>query len=224
MTGCSLGGLPSEECTRLSNLVLEGCVGNCQGEPTCGDRCERIAQSAVRECLARGGSEDECKAKGDDLLASCLERCEGEPVPSCDEQCEAKAVAMVETWAAEGRTEREIAALRARFLEECLQVNGENCVEEAKMDLTVFKAFRRGDSNRDGEVNISDPISVLGWLFRGAAAPPCDDAMDANDDGRVDISDPVRVLRHLFMGESNLPQPFDGEGQDPTSDALVCSD
>jgi hypothetical protein len=223
MTGCSLGGLPSGECTRLANIVLEGCVGTCQGEPTCPDRCERIAQSAVRECMARGGTETECKAKGDEIAASCLEGCEGEPVPACDVQCEEKADAMVQTWVAEGRTEREIAALRARFLEECLQVNGENCVEEAKVDLTVFRAFRRGDTNRDGDVNVSDPISTLGWLFRGAAAPPCDDAMDANDDGRVDISDPVRVLRYLFMGESNLPQPFDGEGQDPTSDTLVCS-
>ena len=38
----------------------------------------------------------------------------------------------------------------------------------------------RGDANRDGRIDISDPISVLGFLF-GSSVTPCQAAGDAND-------------------------------------------
>ena len=224
VAACSWGGMTSEECRRMANMVLERCVGLCAPAPTCSDRCAAIQASAVRECLARGGSEEECAAKGAEVAAACAERCNGAPVPSCDAQCEEKAASMVEEWVAQGLSREEIASLRDNFLEECKALLGENCVEEAKADLTIFRTFRRGDANRDGAVDISDPVATLAWLFTGGRAPSCEDAADANDDGTIDISDPVTSLGCLFLGKGSIPEPHEQEGQDPTSDSLVCAE
>ena len=81
--------------------------------------------------------------------------------------------------------------------------------------------FRRGDSNADRVVNLSDAIAVLSYLFTGGAAPVCLDSSDANDDAKVDISDALSLLGFLFLG--NAPPPPPGPlacGTDPTADAL----
>ncbi len=87
-------------------------------------------------------------------------------------------------------------------------------------------SFRRGDANTDGEINVSDPIGTLGYLFQGGAAPDCEDAADANDDGRVDLTDPIAVLMSLFGGDGPLPEPGTNGalGFDPTPDELFCSE
>ena len=79
--------------------------------------------------------------------------------------------------------------------------------------------FRRGDSNGDGSLNITDPISLLGFLFLGGERPPCFDAADADDSGALEITDPIRILNHLFLGGEPLPAPgSDVCGGDPTED------
>ena len=86
---------------------------------------------------------------------------------------------------------------------------------------SVAGDFLRGDSNGDRQIDITDVISVLGFLFQGASAPWCSDAADANDDGEIDISDAVRILVWLFLRDGELPAPFAaGPGQDPTIDGL----
>ena len=84
-------------------------------------------------------------------------------------------------------------------------------------------AFRRGDVNGDGSMNISDGIFLLNYLFGGGDAPGCDDAADINDTGTIDISDPIGGINFLFSG-SNAPAP-PGHlecGPDPTDDEFVC--
>ena len=54
--------------------------------------------------------------------------------------------------------------------------------------------FQRGDSNADENLDISDGIATLGFLFLGGSPPPCQKAADANDDGRLDISDGIYGL------------------------------
>ena len=88
--------------------------------------------------------------------------------------------------------------------------------------VRVQSRFIRGDSNRDGAVEIADPIAPLAVLFQGGQAEPCVDAADANDDGNVDIADVVYTLAYLFTGGAAPPAPFPAPGPDRTSDPLLC--
>ena len=83
--------------------------------------------------------------------------------------------------------------------------------------------FIRGDSNLDGQVDISDPVTLLGILFLGNEDPGCADAHDGNDSGEADISDAIYMLAYLFSGGRVPPAPFGECGCDETdTDELDC--
>lgn len=82
--------------------------------------------------------------------------------------------------------------------------------------------FRRGDTNGDGERNLTDPILVLERLFRSGPELVCFDASDSNDDGKVDLADATYLLSHLFIGQRLPPLPTRLCGVDPTEDSLDC--
>jgi len=67
--------------------------------------------------------------------------------------------------------------------------------------------FRRGDTNGDTTVDISDAVTMLMWLFSGGAPPGCMDAADSNADGDPDLSDAVYTLTFLFQGGDAPPLP-----------------
>jgi hypothetical protein len=95
--------------------------------------------------------------------------------------------------------------------------------DDNPLRLTTFSVpFVRGDANADGMPDISDAVTVLGFLFLGDPMNDCGDAADFNDDGEVDISDPLRLLGHLFLGSPRPPEPFGGCGRDRTDDGLDC--
>ena len=73
--------------------------------------------------------------------------------------------------------------------------------------------FHRGDPNDDGEVNLTDVISLLDHLFRGGAEPRCLMAGDSDADGVANLTDAVFVLDFLFRGGPPPPQP--GPPPDP---------
>jgi hypothetical protein len=223
LTGCGVAGLPEEECTALANGVLERCVETCEPMESCEGRCEELAAKAVADCKSREGPDAECDDAGAAVLESCLSHCEGEPVPSCDEQCEAKGAELFARCRAEGHSEADCSAKQQSFVEGCKAELGEVCRKENLALESEFQPFLRGDADGDGLVNIGDPIRILGHLFLGGEALGCQDAADANDDGRLDIADPVRILGFLFLGRGQLPEPSFEEGQDPTSDIMLCS-
>ena len=84
--------------------------------------------------------------------------------------------------------------------------------------------FRRGDSNSDGVIDISDSIATLQWLF--ICGDDCDlvcrDAADFNDDGAIDISDAIATLDFLFKGGAMPAAPYEEAGRDATDDELTC--
>jgi hypothetical protein len=84
--------------------------------------------------------------------------------------------------------------------------------------------FVRGDSNDDGDIDISDAARLLMYLFAGVEAPPCPDAADSNDTEDMDISDAIRVLDFLFRGAIPPPSPFPAYGLDTGDTALGCGD
>lgn len=81
--------------------------------------------------------------------------------------------------------------------------------------------FNRGDANQDGGFDISDPISMLGFLFNNGTVP-CVLACDANDDNGVDIADAVFCLSALFGSGAQPPAPHGVCGDDPTPGLLTC--
>ncbi len=84
--------------------------------------------------------------------------------------------------------------------------------------------FVRGDTNRDGAIDIADPIHTLRYLFVPGTTVECLDALDANDSGQVDIADAVFELLFLFRQGSVPPPPFEHRDFDTTSDALTCGE
>jgi hypothetical protein len=88
-------------------------------------------------------------------------------------------------------------------------------------ELPPARDFVRSDCNQDGNVDLSDPITIFGFLFNGATVPPCQDACDSNDDGALDISDAIYTLGFLFLAGSPPKPPFSC-GADATQDDLSC--
>lgn len=82
--------------------------------------------------------------------------------------------------------------------------------------------FTRGKCNDDSEVDLSDAVFLLLWLFQEGSAPLCADACDFNDDGTLDLSDPIAELGFLFHDATVPPLPFGDCGGDPTEDLLRC--
>ncbi|MEM7230646.1 MAG: kelch repeat-containing protein [Planctomycetota bacterium] len=83
--------------------------------------------------------------------------------------------------------------------------------------------FLRGDSNRDGAVEVSDAIRTLRHLFVDGIALPCRDAADSDDSGRLELSDAIFLLNFLFAGGTVPPAPGPVHpGADPTDDQLTC--
>ncbi len=88
--------------------------------------------------------------------------------------------------------------------------------------VSCDKLFVRGGVNADGQVNLSDAVFVIYYLFRDGGKPNCLDAADINDDGALDLADPIYLLNYLFVdGPAPLP-PFPASGFDPTPDNLMC--
>jgi dockerin type I repeat protein len=89
------------------------------------------------------------------------------------------------------------------------------------MTIVGDVSFFRSDANGDAQVDISDAVFTLGFLYQGGKPPPCREAADANGDGAVDISDPIVMLRDLFL---NPGAPLSHCELDGTQSALGCDD
>jgi hypothetical protein len=84
--------------------------------------------------------------------------------------------------------------------------------------IDIRRGFIRGDANKDDGVDISDPVFLLDYTFKGGRAPPCMDGADANNDTRIDISDSIWLLNYLFKGGPQPSEPFPQAGVDPSDD------
>ncbi|MEM7234950.1 MAG: dockerin type I repeat-containing protein [Planctomycetota bacterium] len=104
------------------------------------------------------------------------------------------------------------------YIDECAVSSDAPCVDEPDPALS----FRRGHANGDGNLNLTDAVNLLEFLFLGVDALDCLKSADANDDGDVNLSDAIGVLNFLFLGGGELPPPFDDCGPDPTDDDLTC--
>ncbi len=86
--------------------------------------------------------------------------------------------------------------------------------------------FHRGDSDGNGDLQLTDAVRVLNVLFLGTGVINCADAADADDNGQLQLTDAVRILNVLFLGTGVIPAPGPTDlpcGSDPTEDALDCA-
>jgi hypothetical protein len=69
------------------------------------------------------------------------------------------------------------------------------------------KLFHRGDADNNGQLQLTDAVRILGFLFLGQAPPTCMDAGDADDNGQLQLTDAVRILGFLFLGQAPPASP-----------------
>ncbi|MFQ5655116.1 MAG: hypothetical protein ACE5GW_10355, partial [Planctomycetota bacterium] len=81
--------------------------------------------------------------------------------------------------------------------------------------------FVRGDTNADGGHDLSDPVTLLTFLFVSGSLS-CLKAADVNDTGNIDLGDAVYLLTNQFVGGPDPLPPFPACGLDPTNDTLTC--
>ncbi len=67
-----------------------------------------------------------------------------------------------------------------------------------------------GDANGDENVNVSDAVNVINYVFLGTAPPDPYESGDVNCDLTVNVSDAVWIINYVFLG-SNDPCDIDGD-------------
>ena len=67
--------------------------------------------------------------------------------------------------------------------------------------------FRRGDANLDEQIDITDPLRALRFLFLDAAVEVCLSTADADANGALELTDSVVVLEYLFLQSGWVPEP-----------------
>jgi hypothetical protein len=215
-------------CKERINAFLERCIKACRQDPpppeppTCPERCRHAAAKVKEECLAAGGSEEDCAQAVEEFLAKCRQACDRPPPDGCDIDCEKAAEEIRARCLAAGGSEEDCARKAREFLAHCRDRVAEHCAEENLALGAAPRDFTRGDANGDGTRDISDPMAILNRLFLGQGVLVCEDAADADDNGSLNITAPVAILDWLFRGGNALPEPSGAPGPDPTADGLIC--
>ena len=81
--------------------------------------------------------------------------------------------------------------------------------------------FRRGDTDTNGRMELTDAIGIFNFLFITGVPPDCFDAADADDNNAIELTDGIRILNVLFLGFGEIPPPgFLACGADPTEDSF----
>ena len=78
------------------------------------------------------------------------------------------------------------------------------------LDLSFIISYC-GDANGDGEINVSDPVSIVNYVFAGGDPPDPMEAGDVNCDGTCNVSDAVWLINYVFAG-GNEPCDVTGDG------------
>jgi hypothetical protein len=61
-------------------------------------------------------------------------------------------------------------------------------------------SFLAGDANADGQINASDVVYLINYLFVGGPEPQPWQSGDANCDGALNVSDVIYLINYLFIG------------------------
>ena len=78
--------------------------------------------------------------------------------------------------------------------------------------------FVRGDANANGQIDLTDAINLLNYLFLGTPAPSCLEAADADNNAQLLINDAILILGWLFTGGVAPEEPSPTTSNYPASD------
>ncbi len=67
-------------------------------------------------------------------------------------------------------------------------------------DAVVLEAFVRGDADGNGQINTTDVVYLINYLYIDGPPPVPLEAGDVNSDGKLNISDVVYLINFLFIG------------------------
>jgi hypothetical protein len=76
-------------------------------------------------------------------------------------------------------------------------------VDDFSVSVYACSYIVSGDANGDGQVELSDVVYIINYLYKGGSAPECDpvtDCGDVNNDEIVDISDVLYLINYLYKG------------------------
>jgi hypothetical protein len=79
----------------------------------------------------------------------------------------------------------------------------QNSVDKAKawfVSNIMGGSYLIGDANSDGQVNVSDAVYIINYVFVGGNPPSPLAAGDCNCDSAVNVSDAVWIINYVFVG------------------------
>ena len=95
-----------------------------------------------------------------------------------------------------------------------------DCADHQRCTETIF---RRGDTDTNGRMELTDAIGIFNFLFITGIPPLCFDAADADDNNAIELTDGIRILNVLFLGFGVIPEPgFLNCGPDPSEDDFAA--
>lgn len=84
------------------------------------------------------------------------------------------------------------------FTAQVTDAEGVTSEREYRIEVTI--PFICGDANRDGGVSVGDVVFLVGYIFKGGAAPNPLDIADSDGDGAVTVADVVHMINYIFKG------------------------
>jgi hypothetical protein len=70
--------------------------------------------------------------------------------------------------------------------------------------------FRRGDADGNRNLELTDAVRILNFLFLGTGVLNCFEAADSDDNGTLELTDAIRILNFLFIGGAARPPESPG--------------
>ncbi|MBI4585657.1 MAG: hypothetical protein HY717_16725 [Planctomycetes bacterium] len=80
--------------------------------------------------------------------------------------------------------------------------NANDVPDECEREL-----FHRGDPNNDGDMDVSDAIFLLRFLYLDSIEPACLESADVNNDGLIELQDSINILNFVFKGNVQFADP-----------------
>ncbi|NIP41154.1 MAG: hypothetical protein GWN61_00270, partial [candidate division Zixibacteria bacterium] len=82
---------------------------------------------------------------------------------------------------------------------ESVQVNVHDYCNSDSYGFDVI-VYLCGDTNADGNVNVSDGVAVINFVFVGGQPPAPLESADTNCDSHINVSDAIYIINFVFVG------------------------